>query len=106
MSDLIIAKDTEYFTSSGVVTDGPAIMSGILIGTDSTNDPTIGAASNDGSRLILPTATYDASALALNGYTGGWRHCNDGISLTVTCGGTVYIVPIWKEWFNNPARVY
>jgi len=103
---LIIAKDSIHYTGSAVISDNPAIFSGILVGTDSTNDPVVGVASNDGTRLILPTATYDASALGLNGYTGGWRHCEDGISITITCAGTVYVVPIWKEWFGNPARVY
>lgn len=106
MSDLIIAQDTEYFTNSGIITRHPAICAGFLLGTDSTNDPTVGAASPDGLRLILPTSTYDASALNLNGYQGQWRHCKDGISLTVTCAGTVYVVPLWQSWMSELPRDY
>ena len=104
MSSLIIAQDTPYFTKSGIITEHPAICSGFLLGTDSANDPTIGAWDNDGARLIIPTRTYDASALGLNGYQGQWRHCKDGISLVVTCAGTVYIVPLWQNWMSDLPR--
>ena len=96
MSNLIIAQDTDHFTNSGVITKSPALCAGYLIGTDSTNDPTIGLWNNPGTKLIIPTATYDASALGLNGASTTWRHCADGLSLVVTCAGTVYIVPIWQ----------
>ena len=104
MPNMIIAQDTDYFTESGVITKSPALCAGFLLGTDSTNDPTIGLWNNPGTRLIIPTCTYDASALGLNGASTKWRHCADGLSLAVTCAGTVYIVPIWQAWITGLHR--
>ena len=104
MNNMIIAQDGEHFTGSGVIVRGAALCAGYLIGTDSTNDPTIGLWNNSGTRLIIPTATYDASALGLGGASITWRHCSDGISLVVSCSGTVYIVPIWQAWISALQR--
>ena len=104
MSNVIFAKDTEYYTKSGAISRLPVIVSGFLLGTDSANDPTIGVWNNPGTKLILPTATYDASALGLNGFQGQWRYSLEGMSLVVTCAGTVYIVPQWQEWYSGSLR--
>ena len=102
MNNSIIAQDTDYYTKSGVITKSPALCAGFLLGTDSTNDPAIGLWT--GTRLVIPTCTYDASALNLNGASTKWRHCADGLSLAVTCAGTVYIVPIWQAWVTGLPR--
>lgn len=104
MNNVIIAQDTPHFTGSGVITEHPAVCSGYLIGTDSTNDPTVGMGNNDNTILIIPTATYDASQLNLNGASTQWRYSKTGLSLTVLCAGTVFIVPLWQSWLKGLPR--
>lgn len=83
-------------TASGVVYAYPCIFHGFLIGTDGVNDPTItfyDHASAASGQEIVPTATYDASALGLNGVTGMYQYYANGIYLSITCAGTVEVTP-------------
>ena len=59
-------------TASGQVVTGRYKFHGYLIGTDGTNDPTITITDEDNaagknSGEMIPTATYDATALGMNG---------------------------------------
>lgn len=104
MNNVIIAQDSPHFTGSGIITEHPAVCSGFLLGTDSTNDPTIGLWGKDGGKLIIPTCPYDASALGLNGASTEWRYSKEGLSLNITCAGTVYVVPLWQSWIEGLPR--
>lgn len=100
MNNIIFAKDTDHFTNGGLITDKPCICCGFLLGTDSANDPEIVIWNNgDEEKAIVPKATYDASALGLNGFQGQWRFSEAGLYLKDSCAGTFVVVPMWKEWF-------
>ena len=66
------AIKSKLITKSGKITEEDGKFHGFLIGTDGTNDPTVTFYDNanpvQGTELI-PTTTYDASALGLNGVT-------------------------------------
>ena len=83
-------------TESGVVYAGPCIFHGFLLGTDGVNDPTITIydnASAASGQEVVPTQTFDASALGLNGVTGIYQLCDNGIYIEITCAGAVEIIP-------------
>ena len=81
-------------TASAKVTDGPAILCGMLIGTDGANNPTItvhDSTDNSGTEVV-PTAEYDASVIGLNGFVPGYgKSCKNGIYVAITCAGTVEV---------------
>ena len=58
-----------YFNGSAVIYATACTLVGFLLGADGTNDPTItfynGISAVSGNEVI-PTCTYDASALGLN----------------------------------------
>ena len=80
-------------TASALIYTGPAILHGFLIGTDGINDPTITIYDylSAGGQEVVPTTTYDASVLGLNGATGINQLCAIGIYLEITCSGTVEV---------------
>lgn len=85
-----IAKQTKV-TSSAKITDGPAILFGVLVGTDETNDAvvTVFASTSNAGTEAMPTTKFDASALGLNGFTLGYgKSCPAGIYVEITCAGT------------------
>ena len=78
-----------------VVTGNPAILCGVLIGTDATEDPTVtiyNSTDNSGVE-VMPTQEFDASALGLNGFTPGYgKSCPLGIYAEISnCSGTCEI---------------
>ena len=81
-------------TASAKVADGPALLFGILIGTDGSNNPTItvyDSTTNSGTEAV-PTAEYDATALGLNGFAPGYaKSCKNGIYCEITCAGNVEV---------------
>ena len=85
---------TDKLSASSKVADGPAILCGMLIGTDGSNNPTItvyDSTDNSGTEVV-PTAEYDASVIGLNGYAPGYgKSCKNGIYVEITCAGTVEV---------------
>lgn len=81
-------------TSSALVYTGACIFHGILMGTDGVNDPTITVYNNTSAagNKVIPTATYDASLLGINGVTGMKQNCNNGLYVEITCAGSVEVV--------------
>lgn len=90
---------SKKITASGLIFTGECVFRGLLIGTDGTNDPTITVYDNtaDSGEEILPTNTYDASALGLNGVVSLDIHCKNGLYVAITCNGTVEVVPMWRR---------
>ena len=88
-------------TTSGTVKSGESFLGDMVLGTDGVNDPVVtvyDGTDNTGTELI-PTATYDSSALGLNGVVFQYaRHCEVGIYVEITCGGTVEVVVGWRPW--------
>jgi len=90
-------------TASGIVFSGPVYFGGFLLGTDGVNDPTItiyDGTDNTGLKIV-PTNTYDASALGLNGaQEGSLVKCNSGIYVEIT-GSNVEIAVRYRPNMVN-----
>ena len=91
---------TKKMTASGIAFTGPCALASMLIGTDGANDPTVtiyDGIDNTGTEKV-PTSTYDASALGLNGFMGGRvaYDCVKGIYVEITTGGTVEVIVGFK----------
>lgn len=72
---------------------GRCVYNGFRLGMDGTNDVTLTI--KDGTKEILPTNTYDASVLGLNGEVlsnGAELTCETGVAATITTTGTFEIV--------------
>ncbi len=92
-------------TDSGIVHSTWSIVFGFLLGCDGVNDPTVtiyNGQSVVAGQEIVPTNTYDASALGLNGAVGLNIYCPDGVYVTMSCAGTVevltYFTPYDLQW--------
>ena len=81
-------------TASAKVSDGPALLFGMYIGTDGSNNPTVtvyDSTTNSGTEAV-PTAEYDATTIGLKGYAPGYaKSCKNGIYVEITCAGTVEV---------------
>jgi hypothetical protein len=99
MSEILCAEPVKK-TSSGIVYTGPCIFRGFLLGTDGVNDPTITIynAVTAAGEEVIPTCSYDASALGLNGVTGIMQYCENGLYLEITCAGSVEVVPQYSPF--------
>jgi hypothetical protein len=89
-------------TESGLVISGKCVIGAVLIGMDGTNDQEITGYDNtaESGDEVLPTTTYDASALGLNGYTGPPVECENGFYLGISGAGTREVVVFYKEYDN------
>jgi len=67
----LIYANVKKLTESGSVTTGVGVLFSLLIGTDGVNDPVIAVYDDTdattAANRIIPSITYDASALGLNG---------------------------------------
>lgn len=96
---LILSEEPVKHTASGIICSGPCIFRGFLLGTDGANDPTVtiyNGQDNSGTEIV-PTATYDASALGINGVTGKNQYCSGGLYVEISCAGAVEIVPDYAK---------
>ncbi len=94
----------KYYTTGTNVTAqeytayvGKCTYHGFRLGMDATNDVTLTI--KDGDIEIVPTNTYDASALGLNGEVlpdQAAITCETGITVTVTCTGTFEIIVVYN----------
>ena len=102
----ILAQKPSVFTESGIVYTGPCILQGFTLGTDGTNDPEItfyNGLSNAGTKVI-PTVTYDASALGINGVTGIHQYCDTGLYVEIDAGGgSVEVIPQYIPYHYGEA---
>jgi hypothetical protein len=69
------------------------------------NDPVItvyNGLDNSGGEIV-PTCTYDASALGLNGVTGidPGIYCDVGLYIEITCAGAVEVVPHYAPYYPD-----
>lgn len=89
------ASDSKKVTSSGLIFTGPSVLLGFLLGTDGVNDPAVtiyNGVDNTGQEIV-PTCTYDASALGLNGAIFSYKiKCPAGIYVEIGCKGTVEVI--------------
>ena len=89
-------------TATGQAVTGRYRFHGFVLGTDGVNDPTITIEDSDGTGNggeIIPTATYDATALGISGLMGmppEGLFCNYGILVTIVCAGTVEVTVFYS----------
>jgi len=83
----------DYGTSNAVKR---VVLSSMLIGTDGVNDPavTVYNGTDNTGQEIVPTATYDASQLGINGFILIYaKRCPDGIYVEISlAAGDVEVV--------------
>ena len=76
---------------------GRCTYHGFRVGLNGTDDLLLQI--KDGDNIIVPSNTYDASVLGLNGEVlpdQAAITCETGISLTITCSGTFEIVVVYN----------
>ena len=86
-------------TASGLIRTGSGLFYGFLVGTDGANDPTISIFDNttNSGAEIVPTNTYDASVLGLNGIALPGIHCTNGIYIEITLGGGAMEITVYHS---------
>lgn len=98
---MIIAK-TKELTASGMVYTGKCVLLDVLIGMDGTNDPAISVFDGTDNSGVekLPTNTYDASKLGLNGVVWQFaRLMETGIYVLISiAAGDVEVVVGYRPW--------
>lgn len=81
-----------HLTASTLVVTGRYKLCALLVGTDGANDPVVtiyDALTNTAGTEAVPTCTYDASALGLNGVVFQRPiECDIGIYVEITNLGT------------------
>ena len=87
-------------TASGLIYSGPCILHGYLVGTDGTNDPEVTIYDNTAAsgNEAIPTCTYDASLLGMNGATGMKVLCKNGLYVEITCAGAVEVTVFFTSY--------
>jgi hypothetical protein len=90
-------------TASGIIVTGPCVFRGFLLGMDGVNDPVITIFNNTeaSGEEAVPTATYDASALGINGVVGLMQYCDKGLYVEITCVGAVEVVPQFSPYYGK-----
>lgn len=96
----MLDADSKKLTASGTVFTGKGCVVGFLIGKDGVNDPSVtiyDGTDNTGTEIV-PTATYDASALGIDGAMPCVRiRCQTGCYVAISCQGTVEVVIYFKQ---------
>lgn len=105
MANRVPSQKPTTLTASGLVNSGPCIFHGFTLGTDGTNDPAITIYNNIAAsgQEVVPTATYDASLLGLNGATGFNQWCDTGLYVAITCAGTVEVAIQYVPYYYDQA---
>jgi len=97
MPNLLYTIPTKIIISTVIHTE-PCFLMKIVIGTDGTNDPVVAAyneadTSATAAKMILPSITYDASALGIN---GAIYHCSEyldtGLYIAIANIGTGSVI--------------
>ena len=91
----------KYLVASGQVYTGKCLCHGFMLGMDGTNDQAVtlynGTSTSD--HEIMPTNTYDAAALGLNGVVlpdSAAIECSKGLYAVLSGSGTVEIVVLYS----------
>lgn len=89
-------------TASGLVYSGACILHGYLVGTNGVNDPEVTIYDNTAAsgNEAIPTCTYDASLLGMNGATGLKVRCKNGLYLAITCAGAVEVTVFFTPYVH------
>jgi hypothetical protein len=87
-------------TASGIVVNRKCILDGFLVGMDGSNDPTITLYDDNSAATgneVVPTNTYDSSALGVNGvmFSNDGVRCEKGLYCEITIGGGAVEVTVF-----------
>lgn len=99
---------TKKLTASGMAYTGKSALTDVLIGTDGLNDPTVSVfdGTDSSGEEKMPTNTYDASKLGLNGVV--WQNprlMETGIYVLIAlAAGDVEVVTGYREWHEIAGR--
>jgi hypothetical protein len=94
---MIYTKPTRIQAST-VIHDVPCFLMKIVIGSDGTNNPVVAAYNEEDNsatagKEILPSQTYDAVALGMNGVVYQFaEYCDAGLYIEITNLGTGSVV--------------
>ena len=89
---------TSFLTASGIVAASHAGLVSMHVGMDGTNDPsiTIHKGQDSSGEEVVPTNSYDADKLGLNGFESYHiKDCPGGIYVAITCAGDCEVVVGW-----------
>ena len=104
---MIFAK-TKELAASGMAYTGECVLLDVLLGMDAANDPAVSifdGTSSSGTE-VLPTNTYDASKLGLNGVIWSFaRKMDTGIYVLISlAAGDVEVVVGYRPWKDIVGR--
>ena len=93
-------------TSSAAVHSGACFLGSVLIGTDGVNDPVVAVYNNtsasDATRVV-PSVTYDASVLGLNGVVLEFAmYCDTGLYVNITNIGSGEVIVTSRLFVDVP----
>jgi len=98
----MVKAESGKFGSSAVAVRGQGLLYNMQIGCDGSNDPIVtiyDGESATNAKEIVPTCTYDASALGMNGFTSTvGKKFIKGLYVEITCGGTVEVILDWEKF--------
>lgn len=99
---MTVAHKTISFTATGgsIVINRPCVFYGYIVGMDGTNDPTITIYDNSNAASghePVPTNTYDASVLGVNGamLPADGTRCRNGLYCYTTIGAGAVEITIY-----------
>lgn len=97
MINMIYTNPTRIAVST-LIHDEPCFLAKIVIGSDGTNNPVVAAYNEDddsetAAKEILPSQTYDAVSLGLNGIVYQFMEkCDTGLYISISNIGSGSIV--------------
>jgi len=98
---IFIYSTSARLTASGLVYTGKGFLFSMLIGTDGIIDPIVSVYDYTDDTLaatrIIPSITYDASALGLNGVVLEYaKEFSTGLYVKIVCAGTCEVIVDWR----------
>lgn len=94
---IVIVATPKRIIVSTLIHDGPCYLASILIGTDDINDPVVAAYNDadasDPTTKVIPSATYDAAIMGLNGVVLKFmKDCNTSLYVSISNIGSGEVV--------------
>jgi len=98
---IFIYSTPKRLTASGLIYTGKGFLFSMLIGTDAVNDPVVSVYDYTDATLaatrILPSNTYDASVLGLNGVVFQYaKEFNTGLYVKIADLGAGEVIVDWR----------
>ena len=98
----LMALPAITISESTLIMSGEGVFLGFLIGMDAINDATITIYDNTSGtgEEIVPTNTYDASAIGLNGWSPAVPiRVRNGLYINISCSGTCEVTPFYANFY-------